>query len=313
MGFELITSNAKGAEIILLKSANAQVTILPKTGALLQAYEVKHDKVYFNCIDGLSDIANAGKEIKEWYKSAKLSPFPARIENAVYSFSDREYSFQNKFADGSAIHGLLFDQPFEIVSQSILDHSASVTLQHCYRGKDPGYPFHYDCYVTYSLGDDNALTISTTIANEEVTDIPVADGWHPYFNLGGTTDEWTLSVNSEKKLVLTEKMVPNGETVAAGFTQPVSLKDINLDDCFLIPQQVAATLFNPVNRWSVKFTLLQNYPYLQIFTPDHRKSIAIEPFSAAPNSFNNEIGLIKLPVGEEITFIWKIHLIHQSS
>jgi aldose 1-epimerase len=33
---------------------------------------------------------------------------------------------------------------------------------------------------------------------------------------------------------------------------------------------------------------------LQIYTPPHRKSIAIENLSSAPDAFNNKIGLIEL-------------------
>jgi aldose 1-epimerase len=36
------------------------------------------------------------------------------------------------------------------------------------------------------------------------------------------------------------------------------------------------------------------YPYLQVYTPPHRKSIAIENLSSAPDAFNNKMGLIAL-------------------
>ena len=36
---------------------------------------------------------------------------------------------------------------------------------------------------------------------------------------------------------------------------------------------------------------LMNYPYLQLYTPADRKSIAIENLSGIPNCFNNKIGL----------------------
>ena len=36
---------------------------------------------------------------------------------------------------------------------------------------------------------------------------------------------------------------------------------------------------------------LMNYPYLQLYIPADRKSIAIENLSGIPNCFNNKIGL----------------------
>jgi Galactose mutarotase and related enzymes len=46
----------------------------------------------------------------------------------------------------------------------------------------------------------------------------------------------------------------------------------------------------------------ENYPYLQVYTPPHRQSIAIENLSAAPDVFNNRMGLIELEPGERIGF-----------
>lgn len=46
----------------------------------------------------------------------------------------------------------------------------------------------------------------------------------------------------------------------------------------------------------------KQYPYLQIYTPPHRNSIAIENLSAAPDAFNNKMGLITLQPGENIIF-----------
>jgi aldose 1-epimerase len=44
-----------------------------------------------------------------------------------------------------------------------------------------------------------------------------------------------------------------------------------------------------------KYTLIvqsnKEYPYLQLYTAPNRKSIAIENLTAAPNCFNNKMGL----------------------
>jgi aldose 1-epimerase len=48
-----------------------------------------------------------------------------------------------------------------------------------------------------------------------------------------------------------------------------------------------------------------SYPYLQIFIPNHRKSIAIENLSAAPDAFNNGIGLKVLAPGESASYTTK--------
>ena len=47
----------------------------------------------------------------------------------------------------------------------------------------------------------------------------------------------------------------------------------------------------------------QNYPYLQMYTPPHRNSIAIENLSGTPDCFNNGMGLMELAPGESARFV----------
>jgi len=59
---------------------------------------------------------------------------------------------------------------------------------------------------------------------------------------------------------------------------------------------------NPLRKVQIEITPSSSYPYLQIFTPDHRNSIAIENLSAAPDAFNNGIGLKVLEPNEAVNF-----------
>jgi aldose 1-epimerase len=62
---------------------------------------------------------------------------------------------------------------------------------------------------------------------------------------------------------------------------------------------------NPKRKVQLEIYPEKSYPYLQIYTPDHRKSIAIENLSAAPDAFNNGLGLKVLEPGEAATFTTK--------
>ena len=71
------------------------------------------------------------------------------------------------------------------------------------------------------------------------------------------------------------------------------LKDIFLDNGYLLdPNHSRCVLEN--NNYKVLITPDHNYTYLQIYTPPHRKSIAIENLTGAPDSFNNKMGLLML-------------------
>jgi aldose 1-epimerase len=62
------------------------------------------------------------------------------------------------------------------------------------------------------------------------------------------------------------------------------------------------SIHNPANNISVHCYTNPSYSYLQVFIPPHRKSIAIENISSAPDAFNNMMGLIKLQPGNTRTF-----------
>ena len=59
---------------------------------------------------------------------------------------------------------------------------------------------------------------------------------------------------------------------------------------------------NSEKKIEIQFFPDESYPYLQIYTPPHRKSIAIENLSGAPDGFNNEIGVITLEPGQSALF-----------
>jgi len=66
--------------------------------------------------------------------------------------------------------------------------------------------------------------------------------------------------------------------------------------------QPLCVLRNPEKNIEVQFLPDESYPYLQIYTPQHRRSIAIENISGAPNAFNNGMGFITLESGQSALF-----------
>jgi aldose 1-epimerase len=134
----------------------------------------------------------------------------------------------------------------------------------------------------------------------------MADGWHPYFTLGGKSNDWELSFHASKMLEFSERLIPTGETLQnKRFQSAEKIADGFLDNCFVLDGpngKPACILSNPDNGLSLLFFPGKFYPYLQIYTPAHRDSIAIENLSGAPDCFNNGLGLIVLAPGQSQTF-----------
>ncbi|HRP58604.1 aldose 1-epimerase, partial [Agriterribacter sp.] len=206
---------------------------------------------------------------------------------------------------GAAIHGLLYKQPFRLVQEQASDHSALVSLLHEYKGDDPGYPFPYNCGVVYRLEEKNTLSITTTIKNTGISALPVADGWHPYFTFGDRVDDLELQFRSGEMLEFID-LIPTGKILPYNaFTLPARIGETALDNSFVLDfgkAQPMCVVRDPATGWQLEIRPDKSYPYLQIYIPPHRNSIAIENLSTPPDSFNNGIGLITLTAGESTNF-----------
>lgn len=307
--FTIEVNNENGFEKFVLKDALSQtsVDIIPSCGAILHAFTVFQNGIFINIIDNYESKADFSDNVtSKGFKSCKLSPFACRINNATYQFGERDYHIEKFLLNGSALHGLLYDASFTILGQFADESSAGVTMKFAYTGADVGYPFHYDCLVAYHLKKDNELTIITEIINKDQGLIPIQDGWHPYFSLGGKIDDLQLEFQSKEMVVFDEALLPTGEVKP--YKEFDSLKKIGdsvFDNCFTLnfaECQPLCVLRDPVRKLQIEIRPDIHYPYLQIYTPPHRNSIAIENLSAPPDTFNTKIDLITLQPGEKIIF-----------
>jgi aldose 1-epimerase len=307
--FSIHSIQKDGFNIVQLCDYSCQTTveIVPSIGGILQGFTVQHNGAPLNVIDHYPNASAAENEFESsGFKSAKLSPFVCRMKNGQYRFSEQTYKIEGFYLGDHAIHGLIYKQPFEVIEQSATEKNALVKMICHYRKLDSGYPFDYDCEVTYQLSADNQLQVSTTIINKDAGHIPVADGWHPYFSFGGSINECMLEFQGNHQVEFDDQLIPTGEQMP--YETYGSLKllgDQFFDNCFVLnfaECQPMLVFRDPVKKIQLEIRPDQSYPYLQIYTPPHRKSIAIENLSAAPDAFNNGMGLITLPAGESVTF-----------
>jgi len=295
-------------QVILKEEATAtEVALLPGYGASLHAFRVRgRQKEMVNVIDNYRDRAELEKEMGRTFKSPKLSPFPCRLAAGKYNFEGEDYQLSHLISGGSAIHGLIYDKAFAIREETADDASAMLSLEYLYKKEDAGYPFDYSCTVRYILHPGSLLEVTTTVTNLDNRNIPIADGWHPYFTLGGTIEGWSLQFHASAIVDFDQLLIPTGAlTQYDAFDNPRLIGDHFLDNCFALKPGLAGPaceLFNPAAGLRVSFFPDEKYPYLQIYTPPERGSIAIENLSAAPDCFNNKMGLLILPPGHSQIF-----------
>ena len=306
MSFQTFISNDEEQFVVTLKDVtNNTYAEIFAFGALLNKFCAVNNEETINVIDGFSNPAEAIELMLRSFKSAKLSPFACRTKNAKYKFGEKNYKLSKYTAQKDALHGLLYDAIFSIKTCEAGNTSAFVVLEYIYDNKEEGFPFCYKCEIEYKLAAGNTLEIITSITNMDTKLMPVADGWHPYFTLGGNINDYQLEFQS-KEILEFENLIPTGKL--SPFQEYGLAKKLGttvFDNCFTLNfarGQPLCIIRNAAKKVQIEISPSSSYPYLQIYTPAERNSIAIENLSAAPDAFNNSIGLKVLEAGEQAVF-----------
>lgn len=307
--FSIQKKSENGFDKIILKNdvTNNYVSILPACSAMLHEFVVHLENEEINVIDSFQSYDEFKNEVVEkGFKGCKLSPFVCRMNDSKYTFGEKEYYIQKSLPAKHSLHGELYDKAFTITAETANELNASVTLKYEYRAEDPGYPFNYDCIVTWQLEPENKLTVTTECINKDEGLIPMQDGWHPYFTLGESINDLELEFQSLKMVEFNSDLIPTNNLLDyKKFSSIEKIGDTFLDNCFTLDEQECqplCVLRNPQKNIEVQFFPDESYPYLQIYTPQHRRSIAIENVSGAPNAFNNGMGVTTLESGQSALF-----------
>ncbi len=308
MRFSIHQKSINGWKIFSLRdqATGSFADIIPEAGGILNAFGFNRQTGNFQIIDGYDSKQDWQEQHNSRFKSAKLSPFACRISNASFQWQAETYSLQKSVTGGHALHGLLFDADFRVADEYITEDFAELHLISSYRGTDPGYPFAYDLLVRYRLSKDRRLLLFTAIHNRSRLPIPVADGWHSYFSFGKPVDSLLLTIKARSVFEYNANLVPTGNfTDDKRWFNGASIGSMLLDNCYVLLQveeQPGCVLTDQERGVSVEIIPSASYPFLQVYIPEHRNSIALEPVSAPPDVFNNGINLITLAPDHTATF-----------
>ena len=235
------------------------------------------------------------------YASSILFPFANRIKNGEYTFNNLKYKFQcNEIDKNNALHGFVYNKPFDVIDRVTTQEYASVTL--CYKdeGKTEGFPFKFSIELTYQL-NKNGLILSIKAVNNDKNPFPFNIGWHPYF-YSKNLDNSALNFKSDTKYVYDKQQIISG-TTELDIEMPFQLKGVKLDTGY--PLKTNEIQFStPEYNMNIRSTSKENF--LQLFTPDRQNVVAIEPMTGATDNFNNKIGLQTLQPNETYHVKWSI-------
>jgi aldose 1-epimerase len=285
-------------DVVRLRDTTRDVTlvVMPSVGNMAVQMTVKGAQVLRFPYSSLDEVRRTPK----FSGIPFMAPWANRLEERGFRFGDRHYVFNMELGNirgEHPIHGLVTFAPWHVVDVSADGASSWVTSRLDFY-REPRwiaqFPFAHSIEVTYRLRD-GAVEVATRVTNLSTEPMPVAIGFHPYFQLTDSPrDEWTLSLAARNEWLLSPDKLPTGETrpLANRFPDPqhIPLRGADLDDVYgdlARDDKGNATMAIQGRAQRLEVTLGPNYRAVVIYAPaSDPKFVCIEPMAGITNAIN---------------------------
>lgn len=271
-------------------TSNAKICL--DRGGALESLVLKAETI----IEDLSPL-----EYSSTYASSVLFPFANRIKDGKYSYNNQEFQLEcNEGNLNNALHGLIYNKTFELVSSDASENGATATLKYVETSKTAGFPYLYTILLRFTLTAAN-FNLEIGVENNDVTAFPFTLGWHPYFVCQDLSKS-SLEFSSAKTVEFDERMITRG-IIEGKVAMPFEIKEQQLDNCYALDH--GTVVFNtPSYKMTIASSAKENY--FQMYTPPRANTIALEPVTGISDSFNNKLGLEELQAGDSHSVTWSI-------
>ena len=215
------------------------VAILPNVGDLVFSMTVKGQEVIHFPYASIA----AFKEHPGYAGIPFLAPWANRLDEQAFYANGKKYSFNMSLGNvrgETPMHGLLTQaSSWETVELKADKTSAWLTSRlDFYKHPDwmAQFPFAHTIEITQRL-HDGVLEVHAKLVNLSTDPMPVAIGFHPYFQLTDSgREDWSIGVGAKSHYLLNSAKMPTGETepISNVFRDPTAavLKEYSLDDVF---------------------------------------------------------------------------------
>lgn len=243
-----------------------------------------------------------------------LFPFPGRLREGRFVHEGKVYELpRNDLTGYHAIHGFAARSRWRWVEGFECDHFASVVgefyLSHDLPEALPLWPLDCAAIVTYHVRRDR-LRVYAVVRCIGMETLPFGLGFHPYFQLPGVNGadigSYVLQIHLPQ-VWETVDLLPTGRKLPAegalNFRHPRPIGSLQLDHVYtgvppptgplppyeLLPEQSlveVAVLSHPQARGRLRVLVGPDFRELVVYTPPHRRAIALEPYTCAPDAAN---------------------------
>ena len=191
--------------------------------------------------------------------------------------------------NGLPIHGLLLFASAWQVARLHADAQAAEVTSRLEFWKHPEwmaqFPFAHSIEMTHRLSG-GILEVRTTIENHSADPMPLVIGFHPWYQIPETPrDQWEVRLPVREHYVLSEKLIPTGETRPMDLPDPAPLAGRQLDDVFGgVDSNSEFSLEADGRKVSVRFG--PKFPIAIVYAPQTRNVVCFEPMTGLTDGFN---------------------------
>jgi aldose 1-epimerase len=291
-------SSRQSGDVVRLQDERTQtvVSILPSVGNIAFEMNVKGRNILYWPYGSIEEFkARPGMSGIPF-----LGPWADRLDEQAFFANGRKFAFDMQLGNirgDMPIHGFVTTTDQWKVVEANADAEAAWVTSRLDFYRNPmwmkQWPFAHTIEITHRLRD-GVLEVETTIVNMSAEPMPIAIGFHPYFQLTDSPrDAWTLSVGARTHWLLTSNKVPTGETepIERFFPAPqaVPLGEYSLDDVFTDlarDDRGRATISVTGKSQRLDIGLGPNYRAATVWSPKDRPFICIEPTAGIIDALN---------------------------
>jgi len=291
-------ASLRNGDVVQLQDTRTDtiVAILPSVGNMAFEMKVKGRNILYWPYSSIEEFkARPGMSGIPF-----LGPWADRLDEPAFFANGQKYAFDLQLGNVRGempIHGFVTTTDRWRFVEAHADADAAWVTSRLEFYRQPAWmkqwPFAHTIEITHRL-QDGVLEVQTTIVNMSADPMPVAIGFHPYYQLTDSPrDEWTLSVGARTHWLLTPNKVPTGETepIERFFPTPAStpLREYSLDDVFTDlarDGEGRATISVAGKSQRLDIVVGANYRAVTIWSPKDRPFICVEPTAGIIDALN---------------------------
>ncbi len=273
--------NPRALDALRLVRGPLEIGVTPAYGANLISLRYQgRELIHFD-----RNACLAGEKITGAFH---MFPTPCRLQGGAYSFEGRRIE-QNKKGESITIHGLVRDEPFEVLEMcpdllrvQLAFNPGTAVFE--------GFPFPCLFELQFAV-EERSVTIRYRVRNTGPTALPFGYGIHPYWIICGPRQMTQIRIPCDRVLE-SRDLIPTGGTrsiagTSLDFRTLRPLGDQTPDHVFWKRHRDAtAELYPSGQNVRILISASPDFTHMILYAPSDSPFLCLENLTSAPNAQN---------------------------